>query len=356
MSDGDGAPLLEARDVRKEFELKPGLKQWLLRGERLRLRAVDGVSIVIERGQTLGIVGESGCGKSTLARLLVRLEQPTSGEILYRGQDLALSERRLRSYRRALQIVFQDPYSTLNPRMKVGSILSEAVRVHKMRPADQVPARVAELLELVELPATIASRYPAHLSGGQRQRAGIARALAVEPDLIVADEPVSALDVSVQAQILNLINDLKTVLGVSWVFIGHNLASVRQVADRIAVMYLGRIVEQGPASIVLSSPLHPYTQALLEAVPHPDPAIELQRPVLTGDPPSPIHLPAGCRFASRCPAARSFCRGREPSLTRAATAHDVACWAVTHPEDWAGSGSLDAAPSPKTSCAGDQPR
>src|SRR5262245_22419247 len=186
MSETGDTPLLEARELRKQFELKPGLTQWLLRRERLRVHAVDGVSLAIGRGEILGIVGESGCWKSTLGRLLVRLEQPTSGEILYRGVDLAMPERRLRSYRRALQIVFQDPYSTLNPRMKVGSILAEAVRVHKMRPANEVPARVAELLELVELPATVADRYPGHLSGGQRQRAGIARALAVQPDLIVA--------------------------------------------------------------------------------------------------------------------------------------------------------------------------
>jgi oligopeptide/dipeptide ABC transporter ATP-binding protein len=191
----------------------------------------------------------------------------------------------------------------------------------------------------------MADRYPGHLSGGQRQRVGIARALAVEPALIVADEPVSALDVSVQAQILNLINDLKNHLGVSWVFIGHNLASVRQVSDRIAVMYLGRVVEQGPASVILSQPLHPYTRALLEAVPHPDPALEMQPPQLTGDPPSPIRLPPGCRFASRCPLARSYCRENDPALVSAATGHEVACWAVTHTKLWERSqpeGSLEA--------------
>jgi oligopeptide/dipeptide ABC transporter ATP-binding protein len=327
--------LLEARDLRKVYELKRGLAHLLLRRERLRVHAVDGVSLAVGRGEALGVVGESGCGKSTLGRLLVCLEPPTGGEILYDGLDLvSLPERRLRSYRRALQIVFQDPYSTLNPRLKIGSILAEAVRVHRMRPAEDVPARVAELLSLVELPAPLAGRFPSHLSGGQRQRVGIARALAVEPDLIVADEPVSALDVSVQAQILNLINDLKLELGVSWIFIGHNLASVRQVSDRIAVMYLGRVVELGPASVILSAPLHPYTQALLEAVPHPDPAVVLRPPRLTGDPPSPIRLPAGCRFASRCPLARAFCREHDPALVPAGAAHEVACWAVTHPGEW----------------------
>jgi peptide/nickel transport system ATP-binding protein len=334
VNEAPDTPLLEARDLRKQFELKPGLTQWLLRRERLQVHAVDGVSLVIGRGEILGVVGESGCGKSTLGRLLVRLERPTSGQILYRGVDLALSERKLRSYRKALQIVFQDPYSTLNPRMKVGSMLAEAVQVHRMRPRDGVAARVGELLELVELPSSVASRFPAHLSGGQRQRVGIARALAVEPDLIVADEPVSALDVSVQAQILNLINDLKRELAVSWVFIGHNLASVRQVADRIAVMYLGRIVEEGPSSVILSEPLHPYTRALLEAVPHPDPELEMQPPQLTGDPPSPIQLPRGCRFASRCPLARSYCRQNDPALARAAAGHEVACWAVTDRQPW----------------------
>jgi oligopeptide/dipeptide ABC transporter ATP-binding protein len=327
----EDSPLLSARDLRKLYELKPTFTQWLLRRERARLYAVDGVTLTIGRAETLGVVGESGCGKSTLGRLLVGMEPPTSGEITFAGGNAA---SRSRARRRALQMVFQDPYSTLNPRLKIGSILAEAVRVHRMRPPEAVPARVVELLELVELPATMASRYPGHLSGGQRQRVGIARALAVEPELIVADEPVSALDVSVQAQILNLINDLKRELGVSWVFIGHNLASVRQVSDRIAVMYLGRVVEQGPASVILSAPLHPYTQALLEAVPHPDPTLELERPQLVGDPPSPVNLPAGCRFVSRCPIARSYCSENDPGLAPAVPNHEVACWAVTRTGEW----------------------
>ena len=326
--------LLTAREVRRIYELKPTLRQWILRRRRARLYAVDGVSLAICRGETLGIVGESGCGKSTLGRLLVRMEEPTSGQIEFGPADTGANGRRSRAERRALQMVFQDPYSTLNPRLKVGSILAEAVRVHRMRAPEDVPARVAELLELVELPLSIADRYPAHLSGGQRQRVGIARALAVEPDLIVADEPVSALDVSVQAQILNLINDLKHDLGVSWVFIGHNLATVRQVADRIAVMYLGRVVEQGPTSVILSAPLHPYTKALLEAVPHPDPNREMQPPRLVGDPPSPVRLPLGCRFASRCAIARAYCSENDPTLASVAPQHDVACWAVTHAGVW----------------------
>ena len=328
--------LVEVADLHKRFDVHAGLVDRLLRRERLRVHAVDGVSLTIKRGETLGVVGESGCGKSTLGRLLVRLEEPTSGRITYRGTDLVpLSERELRPLRRSLQIVFQDPYATLNPRLKVGSVLKEALRVHRLHPPDELDDAVLELLRLVELPAIVADRYPSHLSGGQRQRVGIARALAVRPDLIVADEPVSALDVSVQAQILNLINDLKRELGVAWLFIGHNLATVRQVADRIAVMYLGRVVEEGPADVVLSTPLHPYTRALLESVPQPDPRQPMEPPRLIGDPPSPIQIPAGCRFASRCPLARPFCVSNDPALTAAASSHAVACWAVTAPDAWA---------------------
>jgi oligopeptide/dipeptide ABC transporter ATP-binding protein len=338
------APLIETRGLRKVFDVHAGLLDRALRRERLRVHAVDGVSLTVVAGEIVGVVGESGCGKSTLGRLIVRLEEPTAGEIRYRGVDLVpLSERELRPHRRALQIVFQDPYSALNPRQKVGSVLAEALRVHKLCARGDVDARVVETLALVELPAAIAHRYPAHLSGGQRQRVGIARALAVSPDLIVADEPVSALDVSVQAQILNLVNDLKRELGVSWIFIGHNLATVRQVADRIAVMYLGRIVELGPAEVILSAPLHPYTRALLESVPHPDPRRPMEPPKLVGDPPSPIRIPKGCRFASRCPLARPFCRDNDPTLVRSSAGHEVACWAVTHPDAWRGGVAAPAA-------------
>jgi oligopeptide/dipeptide ABC transporter ATP-binding protein len=275
--------------------------------------------------------------------MLVRLEEPTAGEITFRGVDVGrLSDRELRPYRRSLQIVFQDPYSTLNPRLKIGSVLKEALRVHAMCPPAELDDAVQGLLRCVELPPSVARRYPSHLSGGQRQRVGIARALAVKPDLIVADEPVSALDVSVQAQILNLVNDLKRELHVTWVFIGHNLATVRQVADRIAVMYLGRIVEQGPANAVFSAPSHPYTRALLESVPHPDPSRQLSRPRLVGDPPSPIRIPSGCRFAARCPLARPFCRENDPALAPVSGDQEVACWAVTNRTAWAG-GSADAA-------------
>jgi len=328
--------LVEVRDLRKVFDLRVGLVDRLLRRERLYVHAVDGVSLAIRRGETLGLVGESGCGKSTLGRLLVRLEEPSGGEIIFGGIDLVpLSERELRPHRRSLQIVFQDPYSTLNPRMRVGSVLREVLRVHRMCAPAELDETMFGLLRLVELPASIADRYPAHLSGGQRQRVGIARALAVRPDLIVADEPVSALDVSVQAQILNLVNDLKRELDVAWVFIGHNLATVRQVADRIAVMYLGRVVEQGPAAIVLSAPRHPYTQALMESVPHADPSKQMEPARLVGDPPSPIRIPAGCRFAGRCRIARPFCRRNDPALALVEPGHEVACWAVTAPDAWA---------------------
>jgi oligopeptide/dipeptide ABC transporter ATP-binding protein len=340
------AALVEVFDLRKVFDLNVGPLDRIRRRERPRLRAVDGVSLTINRGETLGIVGESGCGKSTLGRMLVRLEEPTSGEISFRGIDLVrLSEREIRPYRRSLQIVFQDPYSTLNPRLKIGSVLKEALRVHDMCSRDELDAAVTDLLRLVELPPSVADRYPSHLSGGQRQRVGIARALAVKPDLIVADEPVSALDVSVQAQILNLVHALKQELGVTWVFIGHNLATVRQVADRIAVMYLGRVVEQGPADIVLSEPSHPYTRALLESVPHPDPERQMSEPRLLGDPPSPISIPEGCRFAGRCALARPFCRQHDPALAPVARDHDVACWAVTAREDWATDGDDVSAPA-----------
>jgi oligopeptide/dipeptide ABC transporter ATP-binding protein len=336
-------PLLAVRGLVKHYAVRGANP---LRRETLAVHAVDGVDLDVVRGETLGVVGESGCGKSTLGRLMVRLEQPTAGSIVYEGRDLVpLKERALRPYRRALQIVFQDPSSTLNPRQRIGSALAEALRVHRMCAPADVPRRVEELLALVELPKGLASRYPGHLSGGQRQRVGIARALAVEPSLIVADEPVSALDVSVQAQILNVLNELKRRLGVSWVFIGHNLATVRQVSDRIAVMYLGRVVEQGPAGVVLSSPLHPYTRALLTSVPKADPSVPLADPRLRGDPPSPIHLPAGCRFASRCPLARPMCTREDPSLVPAVPGHQVACWAVTHPDRW---GDADESAAPVT--------
>lgn len=327
--------LLEVQNVTRLFPLRRSPGEVLRRTPRPQIRALDGVSITISQGEALGVVGESGCGKSTLGRLLVRLDQPTTGEVLYRGQNLAdVPQSRLRVLRRSMQMVFQDSDTTLNPRMRVGRALAEVLRVHRMCPRGDVDARVLELLELVGLPSSAATRYPAHLSGGQRQRIGIARALAVQPELIVADEPVSALDVSVQAQILNLLITLKRELQVAWVFIGHNLATVLQVADRVAVIYLGRVVEHGPAAAVLTEPLHPYTKALLLSVPRIEPTAEMPEAVLAGDPPSPINIPPGCRFASRCPLARPYCRTHDPALERVEPHREVACWHVSRRDAW----------------------
>jgi peptide/nickel transport system ATP-binding protein len=323
--------ILRIRDLYKTFE---GRRRFLGAGGA-RVRAIDGVSLDVRRGETLGIVGESGCGKSTLARAMLRLEEPSSGQIIFDGVNiLELRERELRKTRRNFQMVYQDPYSSLNPRMKIGHVLSEVLLVHGICTRSAVHAEVAKLLALVGMPPEVATRYPAHLSGGQRQRIGIARVLAVKPKLIVADEPVSALDVSVQAQILNLMKDLKGEVDVTWVFIGHNLGVVRQIADRVAVMYLGRIVEEAPAGQLFSVPRHPYTQALIAAVPLPDPTKPMVLPQVTGDPPSATNIPAGCRFHTRCPLARSYCRTHDPSLQTVESDHRVACWAVTAPELW----------------------
>jgi oligopeptide transport system ATP-binding protein len=330
--DSNGAdPILEVRDLYKTFVVHRGL----LNRERALVRAVDGVSLAIRRGETLAIVGESGCGKSTLARAMLRLEEPTSGEVLFAGQNiLILPGPQLRQARRNFQMVYQDPYSSLNPRMRIGQVLAEALLVHGICGRSEVKGHVQRLLQLVELPETVADRYPAHLSGGQRQRVGIARALALRPKLIVADEPVSALDVSVQAQILNLMRDLKREVEVTWVFIGHNLGVVRQIADRVAVMYLGRIVEEAPSSTIFTRPLHPYTQALLASVPQPDPRRPMVIPQVTGDPPAATNIPPGCRFHPRCPLAHAICRTSDPASAAAGADHQVACWAVTDPDRW----------------------
>ncbi len=287
------------------------------------LRALDGVTFDLEAGQTLGIVGESGSGKTTLARCVLRLIEPTAGEVWLDGEDLLrLPARELRLRRRALQMVFQDPYGSLDPRQRVDSILEEPLRVHRIgdRPARR--RRVAELLELVGLPQTAAVRYPHEFSGGQRQRIGIARALAPGPRVIVADEPVSALDVSIRAQILNLLAGVQRELGLAVLFIGHDLAVVEQVADRIAVMYLGRFVEQGPCAAVLRSPRHPYTQALLRSVPTLQPG---KRHATAGEPPDPAHPPAGCAYHPRCPKAQEVCRTHAPALAPDLPDRQVAC-------------------------------
>jgi oligopeptide/dipeptide ABC transporter ATP-binding protein len=337
--------LLDARDLYKVFHVKSaGLTGGRSHaGQKVELRAVDGVSLQVAPGEIVGVVGESGCGKSTLARMIACLEEPTRGDVIFDGIDLLRQHsRELRALRRRFQIVFQDPYSSLNPRIRVGDALAEALKVHGIGDKADRADQVASLFKMVELGTDLQSRYPAHLSGGQRQRVGIARALAVQPDLIIADEPVSSMDVSVQAQILNLIRRLRSELGVAWIFVGHNLSVVHYIADRIAVMYLGRIVEQGLANVVLTEPLHPYTKGLLESAPQPDPRVKLTTAPLQGDPPSPTSIPQGCRFASRCPIARQFCRDHDPELREHAAGHSVACWAVTEPGSWEAGGALDS--------------
>ena len=323
MSPHEDTPLLAVKDLVKHFPIRKGVFSRVSGA----VRAVDGVSFAIPRGKTLSLVGESGSGKTTTGRLVLRLIEPTAGTILFEGTDAtALDRAALRALRKRMQLIFQDPYGSLNPRMTVHSVLSEALAAHDIVPtAACLRERVLELLDLVGLTAEAADRYPHEFSGGQRQRIGIARALAVEPDLIVADEPVSALDVSIQAQILNLMADLQTRLGLTYLFIGHNLSVVRHISDSVAVMYLGRIVETGSVDDIFHSCVHPYTKALLSAVPIPEPGAKQQRQVLHGDVPSPINPPAGCHFHPRCPDCTEICRVKDTRLVAVAPAHSAAC-------------------------------
>jgi oligopeptide transport system ATP-binding protein len=329
--------LVEARELVVEFRVSA--RDW--RAKTQRLRAVDGASFDVWRGETLALVGESGCGKTTLGRTLLRLYEPAEGTVRFDGVDLAsLSGEGLRAFRRRAQMIFQDPYASLNPRMKVEEVIAEPLRAHGAGSRAERAARVKELLELVGLPAVAARRFPHAFSGGQRQRIGIARALALRPELVVADEPVSALDVSIQAQIVNLLKDIQDELGLTLLFIAHDLAVVRQIASRVAVMYLGKIVELGPRDTIFDDPRHPYTQSLLSAVPVPDPALERarERIVLPGDVPSPITPPAGCRFHTRCPYAMPHCQTIEPELRQTPDGREVACHLVHPPRGHPDSG------------------
>ena len=321
-------PLLEVTDLGKKFPLKYGVLDAILRKERRYLTAVEGVNFSLDEGETLGLVGESGCGKSTLARVIINLYKPTSGKVVFAGVDFSqLSKKELRSRCKDIQMIFQDPYSSLNPRMTVRQVLRDELLHHHMCTKDEVDNRIKELLELVGLTEDQAGRLPSAFSGGQRQRIGIARALAVEPKLIIADEPVSALDVSIQAQVLNLLKDLQTQTGTTYLFIAHDLSVVQHISDRVAVMYLGNIVEVSDWRSLYQTPHHPYTQSLLSAVPIPDPDIQKarERIVLPGDPPSPINPPSGCRFHSRCPIAKDICAQEKPEFKQVGEGHMCAC-------------------------------
>ena len=315
-------PVLEVRDLKKHFPIKKGL----LRRTVGHVYAVDGITFTINQGETLGLVGESGCGKTTAGRAVLRLIEPSSGSVKVEGREITgLSKAEMRPYRRQMQIVFQDPFSSLNPRMTAGDIVGEPLLVHGVANRRERAEQVAALFERVGLRAAQMANYPHQFSGGQRQRIGIARALALGPRLIVGDEPVSALDVSIQAQVINLLQDLQRERRLSYLFISHNLAVVEHISHRIAVMYLGRIVEHADTRSIFTRPQHPYTEALMSAVPVPDPAVKRQKKVVQGDVPSPVNPPAGCHFHTRCPYAEPRCKVDVPLLREIAPGHHVSC-------------------------------
>lgn len=320
--------LLEVRDLKKYFPITQGI---LFQRKVADVKAVDGISFDVKQGETVGLVGESGCGKSTSGRTILQLYRPTEGQVLFRGKDLAqLKGEDLRKMRSSMQMIFQDPYASLNPRMTVGDIIAEPLEVHNIAKGKEKKERVQELLSIVNLNPYFINRYPHEFSGGQRQRIGIARALAVNPDFIVCDEPISALDVSIQAQIINLLEELQDRFGLTYLFIAHDLSVVRHISDRVAVMYLGKIVELTDSRTLYANPLHPYTRALLSAVPIPDPLIEEKREriILVGDVPSPVNPPKGCRFHTRCPMAIPICKQVQPEWRDVGGGHFVECHVV----------------------------
>ena len=326
MTETDNKPLLSVRGLKKHFVQRRNLF-----GKAVRtVRAVDGVDLDIERAETLGLVGESGCGKSTLGRAVLKLIEPTAGTLVYDGEDITnFSAGRLRPWRKKMQIIFQDPFASLNPRMSVGNIIGEALDIHRLEQGPARTARVAELLDTVGLRKEAMHRYPHEFSGGQRQRIGIARALAVRPEFIVCDEPISALDVSIQAQVVNLLQDLQSELGLTYLFIAHDLTVVEHISTRVAVMYLGRIVEIAEAKALYAAPHHPYTKALFSAVPRPDPENKHERILLHGEIPSPLDPPSGCTFHPRCSEAMDICKTDSPQLVQIGARHQTACHLYT---------------------------